>query len=78
MVPLPVLHAVTVHNHCFMLRAKGVLPNLDTALLQYLEGQNGGAGIGDPRERGAELVQGDVESGLVSADNAAKLYGQAR
>src|SRR6476660_7045273 len=35
----------------------------------------GGAGIGDPAERARDSVRDDVESGLVSADNAAALYG---
>jgi N-methylhydantoinase B len=38
----------------------------------------GGAGIGDPRERAAESVRDDLESGLVSADKADAVYGFAR
>jgi N-methylhydantoinase B len=37
----------------------------------------GGAGIGDPRERAPTSVRDDVESGLVSSDNAAAVYGAA-
>jgi len=36
---------------------------------------SGSGGFGDPRERPHELVQADVESGLVSATAAAALYG---
>ena len=35
----------------------------------------GGAGIGDPRERAPVSVGDDVESGLVSGENAAAVYG---
>jgi N-methylhydantoinase B len=38
----------------------------------------GGAGIGDPRERPPTAVNDDVESGLVSSDNAVAVYGSAR
>jgi N-methylhydantoinase B len=38
----------------------------------------GGAGIGAPTERDRAAVKADVESGLVSADNAAAVYGYAR
>jgi N-methylhydantoinase B len=38
----------------------------------------GGAGIGDPRERAPEALRDDLESGLVSADNAVAIYGSAR
>jgi N-methylhydantoinase B/oxoprolinase/acetone carboxylase alpha subunit len=38
----------------------------------------GGAGIGEPRERARDRVREDVESGLVSPDNAAALYGLPR
>jgi N-methylhydantoinase B len=38
----------------------------------------GGAGIGAPTERERTAVNDDIESGLVSADNAAALYGYAR
>ena len=37
----------------------------------------GGAGIGDPRERVPESVRDDIESGLVSSDNAVAIYGRA-
>jgi N-methylhydantoinase B len=37
-----------------------------------------GAGIGDPRERERSAVNDDVESGLVSSDNATAIYGYAR
>ena len=36
------------------------------------------AGIGTPTERAPEAVRDDVESGLVSADNAAAIYGLSR
>src|SRR5713101_2577067 len=35
----------------------------------------GGAGIGDPRERAPTSVRDDVESGLVSSENAVAVYG---
>ena len=35
----------------------------------------GGAGIGDPRERAPQSVRDDVESGLVSGENAVAVYG---
>ncbi len=35
----------------------------------------GGAGIGDPRERVPASVRDDVESGLVSSENAVAVYG---
>jgi N-methylhydantoinase B len=35
----------------------------------------GGAGIGDPRERAPTRVRDDVESGLVSCENAVAVYG---
>ena len=35
----------------------------------------GGAGIGDPRERAPTSVCADVESGLVSSENAIAIYG---
>jgi len=35
----------------------------------------GGAGIGDPKERDRAAIKDDVESGLVSADNAVAVYG---
>jgi N-methylhydantoinase B len=35
----------------------------------------GGAGIGDPRERAPTSVRDDVESGLVSSENAIAIYG---
>jgi N-methylhydantoinase B len=38
----------------------------------------GGAGIGAPGERDRAAVKDDVESGLVSSDNAAVVYGYAR
>ncbi|MBW8854737.1 MAG: hydantoinase B/oxoprolinase family protein, partial [Bradyrhizobium sp.] len=38
----------------------------------------GGAGIGDPRERAPTAVNDDIESGLVSADNAVAVYGHTR
>ncbi|MFT4118110.1 hydantoinase B/oxoprolinase family protein [Bradyrhizobium sp.] len=38
----------------------------------------GGAGIGAPTERERAAVKDDVESGLVSADNATAVYGYAR
>ncbi|MGY4414966.1 N-methylhydantoinase B/oxoprolinase/acetone carboxylase alpha subunit [Bradyrhizobium sp. LB7.1] len=38
----------------------------------------GGAGIGDPRERAPTAVNDDIESGLVSADNAVAVYGYTR
>jgi N-methylhydantoinase B len=38
----------------------------------------GGAGIGDPRGRAAERVREDVESELVSSENAATIYGFTR
>ena len=38
----------------------------------------GGAGIGDPATRERAAVKEDIESGLVSADNAAAIYGYAR
>jgi N-methylhydantoinase B len=34
----------------------------------------GGAGIGKPGERAQTSVRDDVESGLVSPENAAKIY----
>jgi N-methylhydantoinase B len=37
----------------------------------------GGAGIGDPRQRAPESVRDDVESGLVSNENAVAVYGLA-
>jgi N-methylhydantoinase B len=38
----------------------------------------GGAGIGAPGERDRAAVKNDVESGLVSSDNAAAVYGYAQ
>lgn len=38
----------------------------------------GGAGIGDPAERPRAAVNDDIESGLVSADNAVAVYGYTR
>jgi N-methylhydantoinase B len=38
----------------------------------------GGAGIGDPQARAAESVREDVESELVSSENAATIYGFTR
>jgi N-methylhydantoinase B len=38
----------------------------------------GGAGIGDPTERARSAVNDDIESGLVSADNAVAVYGYTR
>ncbi|HET7887117.1 MAG TPA: hydantoinase B/oxoprolinase family protein [Bradyrhizobium sp.] len=38
----------------------------------------GGAGIGDPRERPAASVRYDIESDLVSDEQATKIYGAAR
>jgi N-methylhydantoinase B len=38
----------------------------------------GGAGIGDPRGRAAESVREDVESELVSSENATRIYGYSR
>ena len=35
----------------------------------------GGAGVGDPRERPAELVQEDVRNGIVSVETARRVYG---
>ena len=35
----------------------------------------GGAGIGDPSERAPASVRDDVESGLVSSENAVAVYG---
>ncbi len=35
----------------------------------------GGAGIGDPRERAPASVRDDIESGLVSSENAVAVYG---
>jgi N-methylhydantoinase B len=37
----------------------------------------GGAGIGDPGERAPESVRDDIESGLVSSENAVAVYGFA-
>ena len=36
---------------------------------------SGGAGFGDPRERTADLVQGDIEQGVIDADVAREVYG---
>ncbi len=36
---------------------------------------SGGAGFGDPRERAADLVQGDIEQGVIGADVAHEVYG---
>ena len=38
----------------------------------------GGAGIGDPSTRERAAVSEDVASGLVSSENAVKVYGYAR
>jgi N-methylhydantoinase B len=38
--------------------------------------RSGGAGYGPPRERAPELVREDVRNGYVSAEVAAKVYGQ--
>ncbi len=36
---------------------------------------SGGAGFGDPRERAADLVQGDIEQGVINAGVAREVYG---
>lgn len=38
----------------------------------------GGAGIGAPTMRDRAAVKDDIESGLVSADNAVAVYGYSR
>jgi len=35
----------------------------------------GGGGLFDPSERAVDLIAGDIESGLVTADQAKKIYG---
>ena len=36
---------------------------------------SGGAGFGDPRERASDLVQGDIEQGVIDARVAREVYG---
>ena len=36
---------------------------------------SGGAGFGDPRERASDLVQGDIEQGVIDARVAHEVYG---
>ncbi|MFL5286864.1 MAG: hydantoinase B/oxoprolinase family protein [Rhodopila sp.] len=54
------------------LRTKGlqVIPDGDRLILEL----PGGAGMGDPAERDPALVARDVRDGLVSAENAGRLY----
>lgn len=54
------------------LRTKGlqVIPDGDRLILEL----PGGAGLGDPADRDPALVARDVRDGLVSADNARRLY----
>ena len=36
---------------------------------------SGGAGYGDPKERAADLVRGDLEQGVIDAETAREVYG---
>jgi len=55
-----------------LLRTKGfqIIPDSDRLILEL----PGGAGMGDPVTRDRPLVARDVRDGLVSAENAARLY----
>ena len=58
-----------------LLRTKGyqTIPDSDRLILEL----PGGAGMGDPATRDRTLVERDVRDGLVSAENAARLYKAA-
>ena len=55
-----------------LLRTKGyqTIPDSDRLILEL----PGGGGMGDPATRERALVARDVRDGLVSAENAARLY----